>query len=375
MFKNNNLIFFRDLLPLVLLVALGGCDKPAPPPEEIRLVLTQKVVLGAHANHPGFAGEVRARSESALGFRVGGKITERLVDVGAAVKPGTLLARLDARDLQLNIANAKSQQAAAQADWAQAQADFARYNDLFQKKFISAAEFDRRKAVLDVAAARHEQMKAQSGVVENQGTYAELRADRAGVVTAVEAEAGQVVAAGQTVVRVAREAEKEILIAVPENRLTEVRGAQHVVVTLWAAPKSRYSGKVREISPAADPVTRTYAVRIAVAEADAVMQLGMTATVSLTQAEAQAVALLPLSSIYQKDKQPAVWVVEMAAGAGTGAAAGAVRLAPVSIGQFREDTVTVTSGVKEGDVVVTAGVHKLTPGQKVRVADTAAARK
>ncbi len=364
MFKNK---YLHIILSVTLCALLAACDKPTPAPEEIHPVLTQKVAFGAHASHAGFAGEVRARTESALGFRVGGKIAERLVDVGAMVKPGTLLARLDARDLQLNIANAKSQQAAAHADWVQAQADYARYNDLFQKKFISAAEIDRRKAALDVAVARHEQMKAQLGVVENQGAYAELRADRAGVVTAVEAENGQVVAAGQTVVRVARETEKEILIAVPENRLAEVRDAARVEVTLWAAPKARYMGKVREISPTADAVTRTYAVRIAVMEADALMQLGMTATVALTREGAQPIALLPLTAIYQKDKQAAVWVVD--------AATSSVRLAPVVIGQFREETVTVTSGVKDGDVVVTAGVHKLLPGQKVRVADTAAARK
>lgn len=364
MFINNGL---SVTLGVALCVLLAACDKPAPAVQEVRPVLTQKVEFGTHAGHAGFAGEVRARTESALGFRVGGKITERLVDAGAMVRPGTLLARLDARDLQLNITNTKSQLAAAHAEWVQAQAEYARYNDLFQKKFISAAEIDRRKAALDVAAARHEQMKAQLGVVENQSAYAELRADHPGVIAAVEAEAGQVVTAGQTVFRLAREAEKEILIAVPENRLGEVRGAGRVEVTLWAAPNARYSGKVREIAPSADAVTRTYAVRIAVPQADTAMQLGMTATVSLSGAGAQPIAVLPLTALYQKDKQAAVWVFD--------AKAGTVKLVPVVVGQFREETVTVISGVKDGDVVVTAGVHKLQPGQKVRAADAATTRK
>ncbi len=337
-----------------------ACSEPAPPPAVSPLVVTQKAVAGDVGLQVSFAGEVRARSESALGFRVGGKITQRLVDVGAAVKPGTPLARMDASDLQLNAAAAKSQLAMAQAEVVQAQADYTRFNELFQKKFISAAEIDKRKAALDVANARLAQAKAQFNVADNQSTYAVLAADRAGVITAVEADAGQVVAAGQTVVRLALDGEKEILITVPENRLPEIQSAQAIEVTLWAAPDKRYTGKVREVSPGADAVTRTYAVRVAVVGADATMRLGMTASVLLRQAAAVDAVVLPLTALYQQGEKTALWVVD--------ATSQTVKLAPVKVGVFREDTVTIVSGINVGDTVVTAGVHKLTAGQKVRLA-------
>lgn len=351
----------------LLLAALAGCGEKPPAPALAPLVVTQQVVAGDAGQQASFAGEVRARSESALGFRVGGKITARLVDVGAVVKPGTAIARIDARDLQLNSASVKSQMAAAQADVTQAQADYARYRDLFQKNFVSAAEIDRRKATLEVAQARLEQARAQLNVADNQSTYAVLSADRAGVITAVEADVGQVVAAGQTVVRLARESEKEILITIPENRLPEVQAAQRIVVGLWAARGRLYTGRVREVSPIADAVTRTYAVRIAVPDADANMRLGMTASVVLQQPGAGDAVVLPLTAVYQQGAQAALWVVEPASQT--------VKLTPVKVGVFRENTVTVLSGVKQGDRVVTAGVHKLTQGQKVRLATEAPARK
>jgi membrane fusion protein, multidrug efflux system len=346
---------------------VAACSEKTPPPPVVPLVVTQKAAMGDARTQASFAGEVRARSESALGFRVGGKITERLVDVGATVKAGTPIARVDARDFQLNTAAARSQLAAAQADVVQAQADYARYNDLYQKKFVSAAEIDKRKATLDVAQARLAQANAQLNVADNQNTYAVLAADRAGVITAVEADVGQVVAAGQTVVRLARDGEKEVLITVPENRLPEIQSAQSIEVTLWAAPDKRYSGKVREVSPGADAVTRTYAVRIAVAGADAAMRLGMTANVVLQQAVATDAVVLPLTALYQQGEKTALWIVEQPAQT--------LKLAPVKVGVFREDTVTILSGVNAGDIVVTAGVHKLTPGLKVRVASEGPARK
>jgi RND family efflux transporter MFP subunit len=360
LFKNKCLSY---LIASLWVVCLGACDKPAPLPPAVPLVVTEKAQYGDAGAYASFAGEVRARSESALGFRVPGKITERLVDVGALVKAGTPLARIDARDLQLNSAGVRSQLAGAQADVVQAQADYARYNELFQKKFVSGAEIDKRKATLDVAQARLDQARAQLNVADNQNTYATLRADRDGVITAVEAEAGQVVAAGQAVVRLAREAEKEILIAIPENRLPQLQAAQKIDITLWAAPDKRYLGRVREIAPSADAVTRTYAVRIAVAGADADMRLGMTASVRVLQAGAANAVVLPLTALHQKGAATALWIVERAAD-GTNA----VKLVPVSVGAFREDTVTIVSGVKEGEIVVTAGVHKLTAGQNVRLA-------
>ena len=362
--KNSYLQFLRGLL---ITSAVSACGEKPVVVAIVPLVVTQKVVWADARSQATFAGEVRARSESALGFRVGGKITERLVDVGAVIKPGMPLARMDARDFQLNAAAARSQMAAAQADVVQALADFARYNDLFQKKFVSAAEIDKRKATLDVAQARHAQAKAQLDVADNQGGYTVLTADRAGVITAVEAEAGQVVAAGQTVVRLARDGEKEILITLPENRLAEIQSAQKIEVTLWAAQTVKYAGKIREVSPSADAVTRTYAVRIAVVGADANMRLGMTASVALQQAATADAVVLPLTALYQQGDKTALWIVDVASQT--------VKLAPVKVGVFHEDTVTIAGGVKAGDTVVTAGVHKLTAGQKVRWMSEAPARK
>lgn len=343
---------------------LAGCGRDAPEVEEVRPVQVQKVVRGDYEARASYSGEVRARFETALGFRVGGKIVERYVDVGTEVKSGALLARLDAQDLQLNTLSAKSQLAAAQSDFEQARADLARYKELFEKKFVSQAEYDRRVNIDSVAHARLEQAKAQLGVIENQAVYSQLRADRSGVITSVEAEAGQVVAAGQTVMKLARLEEKEVVISVPENRLAEVQVAQQIAVTLWAYPNRPYQGKVREISPSADAVTRTYTVKIAVLDSDANMRLGMTATVLLQWRLSGEVTLVPLSALYQKEREAAVWVVDPASGS--------VRLAPVVVGEYRESTVTVMSGLKDGDLVITAGVHKLIPGQKVRIQQSGA---
>ncbi len=358
LFKNKYLMIF---------LLLAACGEKTQPPAAVPLVVTQKAQVGDATLHASFAGEVRARSESALGFRVGGKITQRLVDVGTRVKPGTPIARIDARDFQLNSAAATSQMAAAQADVTQAQADYARYNDLFQKKFVSAAEMDRRKATLDVAVARLAQAKTQLNVADNQGTYTALVADRAGVITSVDADVGQVVAAGQTVVRVAQDDEKEALITVPENRLPEVKAANRIEVSLWAAPDKRYLGKVREISPIADAVTRTYAVRVTMSDADDAVRLGMTASVLLLQQGAGSAVVLPLTALFQQGANTALWVVD--------SRTQTVSLVPVKVGVFREDVVTVVSGIQAGAVVVTAGVHKLTAGQKVRVASESATRK
>jgi multidrug efflux system membrane fusion protein len=219
------------------------------------------VQLSTDVQAANYTGDVRARYESALGFRVPGKLMARLVDVGAQVKQGELLARLDPEDQRLGAEAARQQLVAAKSDFQQAKADLQRYRDLYKKRFISAAEYDRRKWTYETAAARLEQATAQLELTRNQTEYTQLRADRDGVVTAIQAEVGQVVTAGQAVVTVARLDEKEVVVNVPENRLEELREVGEVDVTLWAAPGKTYNGRVREISPSADNVTRTYTVR------------------------------------------------------------------------------------------------------------------
>jgi multidrug efflux system membrane fusion protein len=347
-------------LPALLMVlAISGCSKEEAKPEEVHPVRVTQAAISDQHMHASYSGEVRARYETELGFRVGGKILTRQVEVGSAVKSGAVLARLDPQDLQLNILSARSQLEAARSDYEQAGADLERYRNLLKKNFISATEFDRRENQYRVAKARLEQARAQVGVAQNQGAYATLQADGDGVITAILAEAGQVVAAGQTVMRMARGEEREVVISVPENRLDELKAANDIRVTLWADPGVTYKGQIREVSPGADPVTRTYAVKVSVLDADSRVNLGMTANVLLGSTRPERAIELPLTALHRSDGKAAVWVVDPATAT--------VKLMPVRLGEYHENTFTVLEGLQAGDLVVTAGVHKLIPGQKVRV--------
>ena len=351
---NRNSIAFLFLSMLIF-----GCAKQEQPAEGVRPARVVKVALGVQSHQANYSGEVRARFETALAFRVGGKIAKRHVEVGSVVKAGQVLAELDPQDLRLAEAANRAQLAAAQADFELAKRDLKRYTDLLEKKFISLADYERRKNLFDTAKARFAQIKAQHEVSANQAVYGRLRADDDGVIVSIEAEAGQVVAMGQPVMRLARPQQKEVVVSVPENRLAELRAAQDIRISLWAEPGKLYRGKVREISPAADPVTRTFTAKVTVLDAVPSMQLGMTANVLLGGGAATPGAELPLTALYQHSGGPAVWLVDPASGK--------VRLMPVQVGEYREKTFTVLSGLKDGDSVVSAGVHKLVPGQQVRV--------
>ena len=348
----------RIVALVALVAALAGCGAPPAPREIVRPVQLAQVAIGATGNAAVFAGEVKPRHEADLGFRIGGKIVARTVDVGARVKKGQVLARLDPADVGLQAEAAKAQVAATETEFRFAQAEFQRYQNLFNEKFISASALDAKRNTLDANRAKYEQAKANLAVSQNQASYASLVANEDGVVTAVNAEPGQVVTAGQSVVRIAREEEREVAISVPENRVGEVKNARSLVVALWAQPDKQYRGRVREISPAVDPTTRTFAVRVTIDDADASVQWGMTANVGVMGVEESKVALLPLTSIYHHEGKPAVWRYDPASGK--------VAISPVEIGQYREDGVVITSGVRSGDWIVTAGVHKLIPGQVVR---------
>ena len=346
-------------LIMLVLLAMAGCRKSAAPVNEARPVHTVQVTLAPDDQESSYTGDVRARWESALGFRVPGKIVSRLVDVGAPVRKGDLLAKLDPEDQRLGAEAVRQQLVAARSDFEQAKADLARYKDLFSKGFISAAEYDRRKWTYDTAAARLEQSTAQLELNRNQTAYTQLHADMDGVVTAVQAEVGQVVTPGQPVVKVARLEQKEVAVSVPENRLNELRVATDVDVTLWASPGKIYQGRIREISPSTDNVTRTYTVKVTVLAPDAAVQLGMTANVFLKRNGVHMqVARLPLTALFQNGNQPAVWVIDPKTHQ--------VALKTVQIGRYTQDYVTVVSGLNEGDLVVRAGVHKLNPGETVR---------
>jgi len=356
----SRLFWMMLLLPLLPMSALVGCaEKKAPSPAPARMVLAHTVQLGDTAVQAEYAGEVRARHEVNLAFRVGGKLLARNVDVGDRVSAGQELARLDAADLALAVAGAEANLAATAAERAFANAEVLRYRDLRAQQFVSQALLDAKETALKAAEQRYRALAAQSSLAGNQRAYSELRADAAGVVAAVLAEVGQVVAAGQPVIKLAKSGELEVLVAVPENRVNALAKAGEVTVTLWAAADKHYRGRLREIAPQADPVTRTFAARIAILNADADVRLGQTARVVQQQAATNAVTLIPLGSVFQQGKQPAVWLIDKE---------GRVQLRPVRVAAWREDGVAVSGGLRAGERIVAAGAHKLVAGEMVRVA-------
>ncbi|MFI4925912.1 MAG: efflux RND transporter periplasmic adaptor subunit, partial [Vicinamibacteria bacterium] len=250
--------------------------------------------------------------------------------------------------------------AAAQTEYEFAKAEFDRYDNLYRQKLVSGSALDQKRNVMNANAAKLEQAQAQLAVASNQAGYATLVADQDGVVTTVSAEVGQVVTSGQAVVRVAREEEREVVIAVPENRLDELKAAKGLAVALWANPDKVYAAKVREIAPAVDASTRTFAVRVSIVAPDADVRWGMTANVLVQGAtDVSTAALVPSASIYHaEDGKPAVWIYDPATQT--------VALRRVALDAFREDGALVSSGVKNGEWIVAAGVHKLRAGQAVK---------
>ncbi|MEO8121455.1 MAG: efflux RND transporter periplasmic adaptor subunit, partial [Rhodoferax sp.] len=345
------------LIAAAFLVA--ACSKPAPPEEPVRAV--KVVTVGLDSMHSGaeFAGEVRARVESRLGFRVGGKIVRRQAELGQRVKAGDVLAQLDPQDYQLAAQAARAQVAAARTNRDLAAADFKRYKELRDQNFISGAELERRESTLKAAQAQLEQAQAQLSGQGNQASYTRLVADVSGVVTAVEAEPGQVVTAGTPVVRIAQDGPRDVVFAVPEDRVALIKTGSGVAVRLWSA-NTTLQGVVREVAASADPVTRTFGVKVSLDVKDA-LTLGTTVTVVPQAFDRSGVQVikLPTSAFRQDGKQSAVWVLE--------SASMTVRLQPVQIATADGNEVVVASGLQPGMQVVVAGVHVLSPGQKVTI--------
>jgi multidrug efflux system membrane fusion protein len=326
-------------------LAMAGCSQKEEPAQPLRTVRVMKIDGAAVSGGLTFPGEVRARFEARLGFRLGGKLVERRVDVGAVVKKGQVLARLDAQDASLNAAQAEANRALAEAE-------AKRYRELREKNFVSQAVLDAKETALKTAAA-------QAGVARNQAGYTTLVADRDGVVTAVEAEAGQVVAAGQTVLRVAEGNEKEIVIAVPEGDVEKVRGAEGFAVSLNSLPGRSWTGRLRELSPSADAATRTFTARIGVAQADEAVRLGMSARVEAKVGLRDTALRLPLSAFFTRNDQANVWVVDPATQT--------VKLTRVETNGVSGNEMRVKAGLQSGQLVVTAGANLLEDGQKVRL--------
>ena len=366
---------------LALLFALGaiaaGCGKApeakseaqagaqsAAQSGEILPVRVLKVDAAAAARSIEFAGEVRPRYETRLGFRVGGKMTERLVEVGSVVRAGQPVARLDPKDLELAAAGAKTQIVQLEAERKFAESDLRRFRELREKNFISQADLDRRLSTFESTDARLEAVRAQYRQAANQAAYAVLVADNAGVITAIEAAAGEVVAAGQTIARLARSGETEVVIAVPETRREAFERGGGFTVTLNAFPGRSWKGRLREFSPAADPVTRTYVAKVTMLEPGGEVELGMSARVSAVVSLPERRIEVPVAALYGKGDAMQVWLVDAVK-----EGVGSVRLQPVKTRGLAGDQVLVESGLSTGDIVVVAGAQLLRAGQRVRVAD------
>ena len=342
------------VVTLCLAMVLSGCNGTEPPPPAVTKVLVQPAST-RDAGYAVYTGEIRARHEADLSFRVGGKIASRLVDAGMAVTAGQVLARLDPADLQLSRQAALAQVAAAESEFTTASSERTRYADLLARRFVSQAAFDAKENAFRSAQARLEQARAQSQISGNQASYGTLMADHDGVITAVLADAGQVVSAGQPVFRLARPEEKEVAIAIPEGRLGEFKAARQIAVNLWAQPELFMKGEVRELAAAADPATRTYAARIRIADPAPTAQLGMTARVILGSASGAAI-VVPLTAVVDHGKGPQVWVVND----------GRATQRPVEVASFREDGAVIASGLKAGEMVILTGQRRLVDGQAVQ---------
>lgn len=345
---------------------LAACSKPAPAPEAVRAVRTMTVAPASAGGTQDYAAEIRARTEVRLAFRVGGKLASRSAEVGRHVKAGEVLARLDPQDLQLSQQAAAAAVRAAQVNHDLNLADYKRFKDLRDQGFISSAELDRRDTALKAAAAQLEQARAQASVQGNQAAYAALAATAPGIVVAVEAEPGAVLAAGTPVLRLALDGPRDVVFAVPEDAVAALRawigkpGA--VTVKLWGS-EQRLQATVRELAAAADPVTRTFQVKADLQAPQ--LQLGQTATASIELPPLQGVTLLPLTAVKAHQGGSAVWVLDPAQQV--------VRTRPVRIGGAQGNQVVVLAGLQPGEQVVTAGVHVLTEGQAVKPAAAAAA--
>lgn len=338
---------------------LVGCSRTEAPAEPVRAVKVMTVTVSGLQSRHEFSGEVRARVESRLGFRVGGKITQRQAEIGQHVKAGTLLAQLDPQDYRLAAEAARAQLAAAATNRDLAAADFKRYQTLRAQNFISGAELERRESTLKAAQAQYEAARAQLAAQGNQADYTRLVADVSGVVTAVEAEPGQVVSAGSPVVRIAVDGPRDVVFAVPEDKVAGVRAGTDVAVRLWAS-STELQGRIREVAASADPVTRTYPVKVSLQGATQ-PPLGATVTVVpqvLNHAGMQVIKI-PTSALRQEGKGSAVWVLDRQTMS--------VRSQPVQVATADGNDAVIAAGLQPGMQIVTAGVHVLAPGQKVSV--------
>lgn len=354
---------FRTLtLPgLVLLIAsfLTACSEPQqvdPPPRPALVIQPQP----ATARVQSYPGEVRARVEPELSFRVAGKVTRRLVDAGDRVRHGQPLAELDPVDARLQLEATRSQVQAAQASLNLAKAERDRYHALLERQMISSSQYDNAENSYRSAAARLKQARAEAEVAQNQASYSILRAPQDGLIARRSLETGQVVAAGQTVLVLAADGEREVLFSLPESSLGHISVGQPVEVQLWSRPDQRFPGTLRELSPAADPQSRTFAARVSFDTDQPDMETGQSARVFIQHPD-QVPLSVPLSAVTADGGQSYVWVVEPDSHT--------LQRRAVRLGVYQQHQATVLDGLQPGEWVVAAGVHILLEGQQVEPVD------
>jgi RND family efflux transporter MFP subunit len=357
-FRSSPFVAFS--LVLAAAAGLSGCSKPEPAQEPVRAVKVLSVGVEAFQSGHEFAGEVKPRVESRLGFRVAGKIVRRQAELGQHVNAGQVLAQLDPQDYRLAADAARAQLAAASTNRDLAAADFKRYSALKDQNFISGAELERRETTLKAAQAQLDQAKAQLSTQGNQTAYTTLVADVSGVITSIDAEPGQVVTAGMPIVRIAQDGPRDVLFAVPEDKVAAIKPGSEVTVRAWSG-NGELAGTVREVGASADPVTRTFPVKVSLDATAAPPALGTTVSVTpraLSMAGAPVIKL-PTSALRKEGAGTAVWVLDKSTMT--------LKSQPVQIATADGNDAVISSGLAPGMLVVSAGVHVLSPGQKVTI--------
>lgn len=340
-------------------LALSGCsEEKAETKEVVRPVKVVEIAAIDTSRTLSYSGTVRARTEMNLGFRVNGKITERLVDVGERVKSGDLLARIDSSDYELALTSAKASLEAAERQVETTELARVRAEQLFAKNVSPKSQLEQATLSYNQAVATRDSARSALDQAKNQVSYTGLKSDQNGIVTAVSADIGQVVGSGTPVVSVAVDGEKEVLVAIPETDIAQFKPGKVVTVGFWSNAALMLQGKVREVAGSAEPQSRTFAVRISLPNDQNVL-LGMTAGIIASAADTQQLVSIPLSALAKKDDQPIVWTVDRTAET--------VHSRPVTVADFTADGVRIAEGLKPGDVVVAAGTQFMTEGLKVRL--------
>lgn len=348
-------------IPLLLMVSAGvltGCGGKKEAEDLVRPVRSLVVSGGASGESATYTAEIRSRVESDLSFQVPGKVISRTVDAGNTVKKGQALAQLDQTDAQLGVDAARGAVPAAQSDLDRMRSEEARFRDLLERGLTTRAQYQAQQTAVSSAQAKLQQATAELRLAQQKVGYTTLRADQDGVVTRVSIEVGAVVAAGQRAISIARPSELEAVFDVPDGRIGDIKTGSSVVINPLQDAGTAWAGRVREISPSADPVTRTYQVRTTIVNPPASLRLGMTVSVTLPRVGGAPSVSLPSTAIFQKDAKPAVWIVK---------ADGTVDLRAVTVERYESDRTFISAGITTGERVVTAGVHRLSQGEKVKL--------